>query len=146
DGVALFDTTTLDTALAGLLVEAAQDARAGRTKATGHTHHPQRGAVYPLDPVGGYTTLLVDTGDILGAEGMQAIGEIHGGTGPVGGVGFGFSCLVGTAPQPHLSAHVHIAHVGVDVRQCLRTGVGGPQPLRAPEVGDAGVGGYARSG
>src|SRR5699024_7449847 len=111
----------------------------GGTQATGHTHHPQRGAVYLDDLVVGYTTLLVETVDVLGDESMQAIGEMQGGKGPVGGVGFGFSCLVGAAPQPHLSAHVHITHVGVDVRQCLRAGVGGPQSLGPPEVGDAGV-------
>src|SRR5699024_1914451 len=103
DGVGLLDTTTLDTARVGLLVQAVQDDRAGGTQATGHTHHPQRGAVYLDDLVVGYTTLLVETVDVLGDESMQAIGEMQGGKGPVGGVGFGFSCLVGAAPQPHLS-------------------------------------------
>src|SRR5699024_4666624 len=124
DGVGLLDTTTLDTARVGLLVQAVQDDRAGGTQATGHTHHPQRGAVYLDDLVVGYTTLLVETVDVLGDESMQAIGEMQGGKGPVGGVGFGFSCLVGAAPQPHLSAHVHITHVGVDVRRSEERRVG----------------------
>ena len=87
----------------------------------------------------------VQTVDVLGHEGGEFAGVLEGRERSVRGVGLWRVVEESERPLPGADAHIGRRGEGVNVRQALRRGIGGPDTVGSAKVGYSRGGGDARS-